>query len=248
MEQIPKERQTLMFSATLNPALLSEEVISKYFNKKKPIYVNTNKITVAQTAEELNQKFMLVPLNTRECYLINVLNTFKGSLAIIFVDTYQKSHFLHLLLEKMGISSTIIHSQMPQKTRLQNLQLFKSEQVKILVATDVASRGLDIPSVDLVVNYDLPLSPATYVHRVGRTARAGRSGLSISLVTQFDVQLMLEIEKYISKKMIEYKASDEEVTELVKTVYKAIKLVKIVLLLKKQCHHIIIGYARKRHQ
>ncbi len=117
---------------------------------------------------------------------------------------------------------------MPQKKRLANLQKFKAEQAKILVATDVASRGLDIPSVDLVINYDLPLNPTTYVHRVGRTARAGRSGLSISLVTQFDVQLMLEIEKYVNKKLAEYPAKEDDVLELIKSVYKAIKLVKIV--------------------
>ena len=219
-----------MFSATMDPALLSQDVITKYFNDEKPIYVNTNKVTAAKTTEELNQKYMLVPLNLRECYLVNLLNTYKGSLTIIFAATSQKCHFLHLLLEKLKIKTALIHSQMPQKQRLENLQLFKSQQIKILVATDVASRGLDIPSVDLVINYDMPLNPTTYVHRVGRTARAGRSGLSISLITQFDVEVMTEIEGFVNKKMVEVKRDEKTVLELIKTVYKAIKLVKIVLL------------------
>eukprot|EP00826_Nyctotherus_ovalis_P001706 TRINITY_DN10299_c0_g1_i10.p1 TRINITY_DN10299_c0_g1~~TRINITY_DN10299_c0_g1_i10.p1 ORF type:complete len:222 (-),score=40.09 TRINITY_DN10299_c0_g1_i10:240-905(-) len=217
-----------MFSATLDPVLLSEEIIEKYFNGEKPVYVNTNKMTSAKTTEELSQKYMLVPLNLRECYLVHLLNTYKGSLTIIFTATYQKCHFLHLLLNKLSFTTAIIHSQMPQKQRLESLQRFKSEHVKVLVATDVAARGLDIPSVDVVVNYDLPLSPTVYVHRVGRTARAGRSGVSISLVTQFDVEVMTEIEKFVNKKLVEIKGDEKEVLELVKTVYKTIKLVKIV--------------------
>ena len=217
-----------MFSATLNPTLLSEEVINKYFNGKKPVYVNTNKVTAAKTAEELNQKFMLIPLNLRECYLVDLLKTYKGSLSIIFVATAQKCHFLHLLLEKIGIRTAMIHSKMPQRKRFENLDNFKSEQAKILIATDVASRGLDIPSVDLVINYDLPLNPTIYVHRVGRTARAGRSGLSVSLVTQFDVQIMTEIETFVKKKMVEVKTNETQVLELLKNVYEAMTLVKIV--------------------
>ena len=230
MEAVPAQRQTLMFSATLNPALISEPVIAKYFGGQKPIYINTNKVTAAKTAEELNQKLLLVPLNLRECYLIHLLKAFTGSLIIVFAATYQRCHFLHLMMDKLGIKSSIIHSQMPQKKRLQNLQVFKSEQAKVLVATDVASRGLDIPSVDLVINYDLPLNPATYVHRVGRTARAGRSGLSISIATQFDVGVILAIEKYVNKTLEDYNASEDEALELLKSVTKAIKLVKIVRL------------------
>lgn len=229
LEEIPKERRTLMFSATLDPVLLSEEVINKYFNGEKPVYVNTNKVTSARTTEELNQKYMLVPLNLRECHLVQLLNAYKGSLTIVFAATYQKCHFLHLLLNKLAFNTAVIHSQMPQKQRLESLQRFKSEHVKVLVATDVAARGLDIPSVDVVVNYDVPLSPTVYVHRVGRTARAGRSGVSISLVTQFDVEVMAEIEKFINKKLVEMKGDEKEVLELVKTVYKTTKLVKIVL-------------------
>jgi ATP-dependent RNA helicase DDX49/DBP8 len=217
-----------MFSATLNPMLISQDVIEKYFGGAKPLYINTNKVTTAETAEELNQKMLLIPINLRECYLLSILKSFKGALTIVFAATYRKCHFLHLLLERLGIPNSIIHSQLSQRKRLENLQSFKAERVKVLIATDVASRGLDIPSVDLVINYDIPSSPTVYVHRVGRTARAGRSGLSISLATQFDVDLIVAIEKLVKKTLDEYTTNEEEISEYIKPVFKATKLVKIV--------------------
>ena len=93
-----------------------------------------------------------------------------------------------LLLRKMGHKAVTVNGQMSQ---------FKTKDANILVATDVASRGLDIPEVDLVINYDLPLNPKDYVHRVGRTARAGRAGRSLSIITQYDVELVQRIEHLI---------------------------------------------------
>ena len=92
-----------------------------------------------------------------------------------------------LLLRKLGHKAVTINGQMTQNKRLSSLARFKSKDDNILVATDVASRGLDIHEVDLVINYDLPLNPKDYVHRVGRTARAGRAGRSLSIITQYDV-------------------------------------------------------------
>ena len=91
---------------------------------------------------------------------------------------------------------------MPQKHRLAALHSFKSQETRILVATDVASRGLDIPAVDLVINHNVPTKTKNYVHRVGRTARAGRGGKAITLVTQFDQNLVKAVEELISKKLI----------------------------------------------
>lgn len=92
-----------------------------------------------------------------------------------------------LLLRKLGYKAVTVNGQMSQNKRLSSLARFKTKDVNILVATDVASRGLDIPEVDLVINYDLPLNPKDYIHRVGRTARAGRAGRSLSIITQYDV-------------------------------------------------------------
>jgi len=93
-----------------------------------------------------------------------------------------------LFLRKLGLSVVTVNGQMSQTKRLGSLARFKQKDAKILVATDVASRGLDIPSVDLVINYDLPMNPKDYIHRVGRTARAGKAGRAISFITQYDIE------------------------------------------------------------
>lgn len=110
-----------------------------------------------------------------------------GNEIIIFTLTCLSAMKVCLLLRKLGYRAVTINGQMTQNKRLSSLSRFKSKDANILVATDVASRGLDIPEVDLVINYDLPLNPKDYVHRVGRTARAGRAGRSLSIITQYDV-------------------------------------------------------------
>lgn len=106
-----------------------------------------------------------------------------------------------LLLRKLGHKAVTVNGQMSQSRRLGSLARFKSNDANILVATDVASRGLDIPAVDLVINFDLPLNPKDYIHRVGRTARAGRAGRSLSIITQYDIELVQRIEHLIEKKL-----------------------------------------------
>ncbi|CAG8786707.1 9324_t:CDS:2, partial [Cetraspora pellucida] len=108
---------------------------------------------------------------------------------------------LALLLRNLGFPAIPLHGQLSQSKRLGSLNKFKAGNRNILVATDVASRGLDIPLVDVVINYDIPLNSKDYIHRVGRTARAGRSGKSITLVTQYDVEFYQRIEQVIGKQM-----------------------------------------------
>jgi ATP-dependent RNA helicase DDX49/DBP8 len=102
------------------------------------------------------------------------------------------------MCRKFNIACVEIHSLMKQRLRMASLASFKSSQVKVLFATDVASRGLDIPTVDLVINENVPFVPKEYIHRVGRTARAGRGGQAITIVTQYDIPLMHKIENKIS--------------------------------------------------
>jgi len=108
-------------------------------------------------------------------------------------------------------SAIPLHGAMTQPNRLGALNKFKSGSRNILLATDVASRGLDIPAVDVVINYDIPQHSKDYIHRVGRTARAGRSGKSITMVTQYDVELYQRIEELIGKKMDQYVCEEEQV-------------------------------------
>merc|ERR1719213_391295 len=117
---------------------------------------------------------------------------------------------------------------MTQAQRLGALGGFKARERKILVATDVASRGLDIPSVDLVVNYDVPKNSKDYIHRVGRTARAGRSGRAVTMVTQYDIELFQRIEKMLGQKLVEFKELEEkDVMALHEKVIEAVRVAEV---------------------
>ena len=118
---------------------------------------------------------------------------------------------LAILLRTLGFGAIPLHGQLSQSARLGALNKFKAGSRDILVATDVAARGLDIPSVDLVLNYDVPSDSKTYIHRVGRTARAGKAGNAISMVTQYDVEIWTRIEAALGKKLKEYPTEKEEV-------------------------------------
>lgn len=125
------------------------------------------------------------------------------------------------MLHKVELPCVALHSLMSQRERLAALSKFKSGRVNILVATDVASRGLDIPEVELVVNSNVPASPKDYIHRVGRTARAGKGGMAVTLVTQYDVERVKKIEATINTKLIMLDSDEKEVLTLLKGVLVA---------------------------
>jgi ATP-dependent RNA helicase DDX47/RRP3 len=132
------------------------------------------------------------------------------------------------ILKHLGFHATPLHGKLSQATRLANLDKFTKKHSNILVCTDVGSRGLDLPKVDLVVNYDIPTSAKTYIHRVGRTARAGQHGSAITLVTQYNLEYFQRIEKYIGKKMPEFEHDEDVVTVLVDRVTEAQRSAAIV--------------------
>ena len=153
--------------------------------------------------EQLKQYYLLAPQKVKDAYLFHLLNDYRdkhpSSSVIVFTNTCRNCQILSLMCRKFNIPCVEIHSLMKQRLRMSSLASFKSSQVKVLFATDVASRGLDIPTVDLVINENVPFVPKEYIHRVGRTARAGRGGMAITMVTQYDVPLMHKIENKISK-------------------------------------------------
>ncbi|KAG6744538.1 hypothetical protein POTOM_051174 [Populus tomentosa] len=158
-----------------------------------------------------------------DCYLVHVLSSKKGATSMVFTRTCRETDFLALVLRKLGLGAIPINGQMSQLNRLGALNKFKAGEFNILICTDVASRGLDIPSVDVVVNYNIPTNAKDYFHRVGRTARAGRSGLAISLVNQFDIGPFKQIEKHIGDdfKIPKYTANEDEVLLLAERVTEA---------------------------
>jgi ATP-dependent RNA helicase DDX47/RRP3 len=133
------------------------------------------------------------------------------------------------MLRKLGLNAIPLHGKMSQIKRLGALGKFKNKSRSILVATDVASRGLDIPHVDVVINLDMPTHSKDYIHRVGRTARAGRSGRSITFVTQYDVELYQRIEQLIGKKLPLYPTVEEEVLCLMERVSEAQRMARMEL-------------------
>lgn len=268
LTHLPKERQTLFFSATLNPQIHTDEFFSDFYTGKRPLFfdcsksdigsgnkevkmksnnsVNSDNLDDSQKDEreqmsveddqnsksklpdELTQKYVLIPRITKEHYLIYLMqNEFKKKYTIIFVSSCKQCHFISHLLELFNVKVSVIHSKMPQKKRFTALEKFKGKLNNVLVATDIASRGLDIPFVDLVVNYDIPRNPDDYIHRVGRTARAGKQGLAVSFVSQYDVELILTIEEIVGKKMEELPVNENDVMANLSLVTKGVKIVQM---------------------
>ena len=149
----------------------------------------------------------------REAYLHTLLSTPRNEKksAIIFTNRTYTANILTQTLKLLGHRVTALHSDLPQRERIDSLGRFRAQAARILIATDVASRGLDIPVVELVVNYDVPRDPDDYIHRVGRTARAGKKGESVTIVTEHDVLLIQAIEERAGKKMVKYE-DDERVS------------------------------------
>ena len=127
---------------------------------------------------------MFIPLKFKEIYLVNIVNEMAGNSFMIFCSTCSSTLRLALMLRSLGLTAIPLNGQMNQNKRLASLNKFKSKSRSILLATDVASRGLDIPHVDIVINFDIPTHSKDYIHRVGRTARAGRAGKAVTFVSQ----------------------------------------------------------------
>ncbi|KAG8462258.1 hypothetical protein KFE25_012078 [Diacronema lutheri] len=152
----------------------------------------------------LSQYHLFVPLKVKDAYLVHALRlladargTVEGRGYIVFTSTCASCELLTRMLLELGVQATSLHSLQPQRARIAALQRFRSHLVDVLVATDIAARGLDVPAVCAVINYNVPAMPADYVHRVGRTARAGRRGLAITLVSQYEVDRFLAIERVV---------------------------------------------------
>lgn len=158
------------------------------------------------TVDAIDQRYLLVPSRVRDCYLMQMLLApLANKIVIVFVGKCKTCELLRIMLYRfLGIQCTALHSLMSQKERIASLSAFKSGRHRILISTDVGSRGLDIPSVDVVVSYDVPADARDYVHRIGRTGRAGRAGLAITIASEMDCELLQSIEQRIGRKLAEF--------------------------------------------
>lgn len=187
----PSTKQTLLFSATIPYKV--EQLASSILNQPKRIEVAQN----SSTSKNVNQLLYFVPKKDKIELCLHLLrNTIKGHI-IIFRRTKYGVDKLEKTLLKNGYKADSIHGDKSQTARQEALNKFKKKEVNILVATDVAARGIDIDNLDAVVNFDLPNVPETYVHRIGRTARAGQSGMAYSLCSADEKSYILDIQKLI---------------------------------------------------
>jgi len=215
LEVCPKERNTYLFSATMT---------DKVRALQRAALTNPVRVQVSSkygTVKGLVQNYIFFPFKLKDCYLTYLVNEYAGNSVIVFVATCATAQRIALMLRSLGLEAVPLHGQLTQAKRLAALNRFKAGQARILLATDVAARGLDIPSVDLVVNYDVPSNSKDYIHRVGRTARAGRSGRSLTFVTQYDIETYQRIEHLLGKKLDEYKCEEDDVKVLMERVSEA---------------------------
>ncbi|KAA8906538.1 P-loop containing nucleoside triphosphate hydrolase protein [Sphaerosporella brunnea] len=209
LEVLPKAgkdgRQTLLFTATMTEEVKMLKELEGREGRRECFVceVETDKVAIPPT---LDQRYLLLNSFTREAYLHTLLSTpgNENKSTIVFTNRTETANLLTHILRQLGHRVTALHSQLAQSDRIDSLGRFRAEAARILVATDVASRGLDIPVVELVVNYDVPRDPDDYIHRVGRTARAGKAGEAITFVSERDVALAENIETRIGTKLEKY--------------------------------------------
>ncbi|KAL8855708.1 MAG: hypothetical protein Q9178_007629 [Gyalolechia marmorata] len=220
LKVLPRERRTYLFSATMTSKVESLQRAS--LSNPLRVSISANKY---QTVATLIQNYLFLPLKDKDVYLVYLLNRFAAQSIIVFTRTVNDAQRLALLVRSLNFKAIPLHGQLSQTARLGALGKFRAgESVKILIATDVASRGLDIPSVDVIINFDLPQDSATYIHRVGRTARAGKSGQALSLVTQYDIEIYQRIEKALGKTLEEFQTEEDEVVVFRESVSEAQRL------------------------
>ncbi|XP_034118517.1 probable ATP-dependent RNA helicase DDX47 [Drosophila albomicans] len=184
-----------------------------------------------QIVDQLQQYYLFIPVKYKDVYLVHILNELADNSFMIFCSTCNNTVKTALMLRALGLAAIPLHGQMSQNKRLAALNKFKAKNRSILISTEVASRGLDIPHVDVVVNFDIPTHCKDYIHRVGRTARAGRSGQAITMVSQYDIELYQRIEHLLGKQLPLYKCEEDgdEVMALQERVAEAQRTAKLEL-------------------
>ncbi|MBT5807971.1 DEAD/DEAH box helicase [Candidatus Uhrbacteria bacterium] len=187
---VPEDRQTMLFSATMPEKITS--IARKYM--KKPLRVEVAR--AGSTADQIDQEVFIVPKSEKGKLLLNLLGEYKGTV-LVFSRTKHGAKKIARAIRNVGHSSTELHSNRTLAQRRKSLEGFKSGEFRVLVATDIAARGIDVTNIELVINYDLPDNPDDYVHRIGRTGRAGSSGKAISFASPDQKRDLQTIEKLI---------------------------------------------------
>lgn len=194
LKQLPDNKQTILFSATMPPeiAKMAREMMHN------PVEV---KIAVSKPAEKIDQSVYICRDNDKTPILKHIFTEQPPERVIVFVSSKQRVKELNVILKRKGYNCAAMHSDLDQSERDVVMLGFKQRNIDMLIATDIVSRGIDIDDIQMVINYDAPRDPEDYVHRIGRTARAGREGRAITLIGEKDRYPLSKIEKLLEKKI-----------------------------------------------
>lgn len=193
ISKLPKNRQTLLFSATM-PAEI-EILADAILTEPKKVQITAETVTI----DLVNQSVYHLDKSNKVPLLFNILTKPEFEKVLIFCKTKYGADIIVKALEKASITAASLHSGKTQAVREEALQNFKDSNLRVLVATDVAARGIDVDNITLVINYNLPEDPRNYIHRIGRTARAGKSGMAISFAVENDIRQLTIIENSIGQ-------------------------------------------------
>jgi ATP-dependent RNA helicase RhlE len=203
LNHVPRTRQLIMVSATSNMDVL--ETAYKFHSQPVELKLNSESILV----DNIDHSIAMISSNEKMPLLVQILREHIDTYALIFCNTQIETHRVAEWLIQMGFKSQAISGRLPQNKRTRLMEQFRAKDVTILVCTDVAARGLDIKDVNLVINYDLPQEAASYVHRIGRTGRAGKLGKAISFCAHEDAEYLDPIIKYIDSKIPKMDLTDD---------------------------------------
>jgi ATP-dependent RNA helicase RhlE len=209
IKKLPRQRQTLFFSATIDADI-----------KKIAYSLVTNPIRIQispdnPVGKNINHSIAFIEMDDKRFFLERLIHEHPDSKILVFVRTKVRAERVQLAMQKLEINCETIHSDKEQKQRLEVMNRFRNGLNKVLIATDISARGIDIPSVDYVVNYDLPELPENYVHRVGRTGRADKKGIAVSFCSPEEKPLVAEIEKYIGSEIVPLEIRHQDYSETI---------------------------------
>lgn len=206
VHKLPRNRQTLFFSATINPEI--KELAYSLVNKPVRIEISPKN----PVAKNVEHSVAMIGMDDKRFFLERLIKEHPESKILVFVRTKVRAERVFKAMERVGIQTVTIHGDKEQKDRLDVMKTFRTGEVKVLIATDVSARGIDIPDVDYVVNYDLPDVAENYVHRVGRTGRGAKKGLAVSFCSDEEKPVLDEIETFLGQKVSVLIIDKEEYT------------------------------------
>ena len=195
LSQLPRKRQTFFFSATMPPTIV--DLAKRMLTQPVNVRIQSNSVSV----DKIEQKVIFLQRDEKQESLRNIVTADDAGLVLVFTRTKRGADVVARKLDQSGIKTAAIHGNKSQNARQRALEAFRKHQIQVLVATDVAARGIDIDGITHVVNFDIPMDPESYVHRIGRTGRAGASGIAISFCTENERRELREIQKLLGSKV-----------------------------------------------